>query len=50
MVSIADAEIEAFSAFFTRPISEGGGGNEPLLPAEKAILRSYLYAALAGRL
>ena len=44
-----EAEIEAFDEFFTRPLDAGGAGNqEPLLPLERALLRTYLLARLTG--
>ena len=45
-----EQELAAFEAFFMRPVSAGGAGNlDPLLPLEKALLRTYLLARLSGR-
>jgi len=44
-----EREIDAFDEFFTRSPSVGGAGNQdPLLPMEKALLRTYLLARLTG--
>jgi hypothetical protein len=45
-----EQELVDFEAFFMRPVSGGGAGNlDPLLPLEKALLRTYLLARLSGR-
>lgn len=44
-----EAELDAFDAWFTSPLSVGGGANPPLVPLEKALLRTYLIARLSGR-
>jgi hypothetical protein len=50
MKTAVERELEEFDAFFTRPVSDGGAGNsDPLLPMEKALLRTYLLAHLSGR-
>ncbi len=46
-----EAELDAFDSFFTRPVSDGGAGNQDsLLPMERALLRTYLTARLSGRM
>ena len=45
-----EAELAAFDQFFTAPLSDGGAGNDPLIPPEKALLRTYLVARLSGRM
>lgn len=44
----ANEELAAFEAFFSAPISEGGAGNSPMVPSEKALIRTYLVARIAG--
>ena len=44
-----EAELSAYDEWFSTPSSRGGLGNVPLLPQEKAMLRTYLTARLAGR-
>jgi len=44
-----EEEIAAFDAWFTSPLSAGGAGNLPLIPPEKALLRTYLFARFSGR-
>jgi len=49
MESAVEAELAAFDLWFSTPISDGGGGNSSLMPQEKAILKTYLIARLAGK-
>jgi hypothetical protein len=50
MKEAVERELAEFDAFFTRSVSDGGAGNlDPLLPLEKALLRTYLLARLSGR-
>jgi hypothetical protein len=44
-----EQELSAFDAWFTLPLSDGGLGNDPLLPLERALLKTYLLARLSGR-
>jgi len=44
-----EQEIAAFNEWFSSSPSVGGLGNDPLLPLEVALLRTYLLARLSGR-
>lgn len=44
-----ERELDAFDTWFTSPLSAGGAGNLPMVPPERALLRTYLFARLSGR-
>lgn len=44
-----EKELSTFNEWFSRPQSSGGLGNEPLIPQELALLRTYLLARLLGK-
>ena len=49
MAEAVERELTDFDDWFTRPLSAGGAGNAPMIPMEKALLRTYLLARLSGR-
>ena len=49
LMAEVERELSAFDAFFQSPVSDGGCGNEPLVPMEMALLRTYLVARKTRR-
>jgi hypothetical protein len=49
MLKAVEEELALFDQFMMAPESEGGCGQDPLVPMEKALLRTYLVARMSGR-
>jgi len=49
LMSEVERELNAFDAFFQLPITQGGCGNEPLVPSEAALIRTYILARMTRR-
>lgn len=49
LLSTVEREIDAYSAFLALPVAQGGCGQDPLIPMERALVRTYLVARMTGR-